>query len=90
MALLTDKKKLLKEKEIAMEIKRKIIENGNKENEKMGNRRDISGMILEENLGGSGEKLSNGGKVDSFLEHYVWKYWNRFDEKMENITEKII
>jgi hypothetical protein len=47
MALLTDKKKLLKEKEIAMEIKRKIIENGNKENEKMGNGRDISGMILE-------------------------------------------
>lgn len=87
MALLTDKKKLLKEKEIAMEIKRKIIENGNKENEKMGNGRDISGMILE---GESGQKLSNGGKVDSFLEHYVWKYWNRFDEKMENITEKII
>jgi hypothetical protein len=45
---------------------------------------------LKSNEDSTEEKKKASEKVDSFLEHYVWKYWNKFDEKMEILADKII
>ena len=73
-----------------MEIKRKIMENSkNAFRQEGGNPHQK--IFGNSNLSSQSEKDRQiSQKMESFLQHYVWKYWNKFDEKMENITERII
>ncbi len=73
-----------------MEIKRKIMENSKNAFRQEGGNPNQK-IFGNSNLSSQSEKDRQiSQKMESFLQHYVWKYWNKFDEKMENITERII
>ena len=73
-----------------MEIKEKIMENSKNAFRQEGGNPNYN-IFGNSNLSSQSEKDRQiSQKMESFLQHYVWKYWNKFDEKMENITERII
>lgn len=77
LTLLGDKSTLLREKEVARLVKEKLFIQGG---DYSTHRHKVEGE----------EAASTGDRVEAFLEHYVWRYTQRLDRKLDEITDVLI
>jgi hypothetical protein len=78
LTLLGDKGALLREKEVARLVKEKLFIQGG----------DYSTQRRKAEEGE--DAASTGDRVEAFLEHYVWRYTQRLDRKLDEITDILI